>query len=190
MGQGVLGRLSRLEFEITVLIRHATAADVPAIMDLERQAATAAHWSMEQYLRLFSTRAEAISQRIALVGFAIIIPSPVVEQSPDKNPTPRVEQKSAARGFLVGHGLGAEWEIENLVVAETSRRQGLGKRLVDEFIVQARTAGAQSVFLEVRESNQAARALYGNAGFAVNGRRKDYYTNPSDDAILYRLSLP
>jgi ribosomal-protein-alanine N-acetyltransferase len=174
----------KLELETTVLIRHATAADVPAIRELDRQAATAAHWSEEQYMRLFATGAGTLSQRIGLVALATTI-----RESSDKNPAPSAKQESAVRGFLVAHGLGAEWGIENLVVAEASRRQGLGRRLVEELIAQARAAGAQSVFLEVRESNYAARALYGNVGFAVNGLRKDYYANPSDDAILYRLGF-
>jgi ribosomal-protein-alanine N-acetyltransferase len=42
------------------------------------------------------------------------------------------------------------------------------------------------VFLEVRESNAAARALYANAGFEQTSRRKSYYANPLEDAILYR----
>jgi ribosomal-protein-alanine N-acetyltransferase len=45
------------------------------------------------------------------------------------------------------------------------------------------------VFLEVRESNAAARTLYENAGFEQTGRRRSYYTSPLEDAILYRRTL-
>ena len=165
--------------ETTVPIRPATAADIPAIMQLERGASTAAHWSEEQYVRLFESGPGAASWRLALV----------IEQATVEKSTRDRERKFALAGFLVAQGLDAEWEIENLVVDEAARRHGLGKRLVDELISQARLAGAHSVYLEVRESNRAARALYESVGFVTKGRRKSYYAAPSDDAILYYLSL-
>jgi ribosomal-protein-alanine N-acetyltransferase len=45
------------------------------------------------------------------------------------------------------------------------------------------------VFLEVRESNAAARCFYEKAGFVQTGRRKSYYTDPAEDAVLYRYDL-
>jgi tRNA threonylcarbamoyladenosine biosynthesis protein TsaB len=170
--------------ETIVLIRPATIADVAAIMELERQATTAAHWSEEQYMGLLAPGSDASSQRYALVGLAI----EATGDSPQVGGTRGVE-KSAILGFVVVRGLGAEWELENLVVEAAARRRGLGKQLMNELTALARVAGGQSVFLEVRESNSAARALYGSAGFEEKGRRKGYYANPVEDAVVYRLSL-
>jgi ribosomal protein S18 acetylase RimI-like enzyme len=54
---------------------------------------------------------------------------------------------------------------------------------------RARETNSERVFLEVRESNQAARAFYARLGFEQSGRRKLYYANPPEDAVLYRLTL-
>jgi ribosomal-protein-alanine N-acetyltransferase len=91
--------------------------------------------------------------------------------------------------FLVAHNLGPEWELENIVVAPSARRKGLGARLVGELLTHAREAGSEHVFLEVRESNQPARILYEKTGFEETGRRTGYYLSPPEDAILYRRRL-
>ena len=85
--------------------------------------------------------------------------------------------------------LAPEWELENIVVAPAARRTGLGKRLLNALLSQARETNSAAVFLEVRESNTAARSLYEKTGFQLTGRRKAYYTNPQEDAVLYRLTL-
>lgn len=167
-----------------MLIRPANAADIPAIMEIERQASTATHWSVEQYRHLFATGADVPSRRLTWV-----VLSTALEEAPAKNSTASGEDKSAVLGFLVAQDLADEWEIENLVVTEVARRRGLGRRLVDELITRARAAGAQSAFLEVRESNQAARALYEGVGFVVKGRRKGYYASTPEDAVIYRLEF-
>ena len=92
--------------------------------------------------------------------------------------------------FLIASHLAAEWELENVVVKSTFRRKGAGTALLNELLIRARAAKSESVFLEVRESNQAARALYLKSGFEQKGRRQGYYSNPPEDAILYRRSLP
>lgn len=92
-------------------------------------------------------------------------------------------------GFLIAHHLHPEWELENLVVAPDFRRKGLATKLLAALLTRARETNSESVFLEVRESNQAARALYGSLGFEDSGRRKLYYTNPHEDAVLYHLAL-
>lgn len=145
-------------------IRAATAADVPAMLELERRAATAAHWKEEDYRRLFQPG----GGRVALV----------------------LAEEGRLLGFVVGRDLGEEWEIENVAVAGRARRRGLGTRLVGELLDRARARGARSVFLEVRESNRAARALYEKWAFVESGRRKSYYHEPEEDAVVYRLGFP
>ena len=73
-----------------------------------------------------------------------------------------VIETDGIQGFLVARALDKEWEIENMAVSGPARRHGLGTRLLGEFLDRVRVAGAQGVFLEVRESNHAARALYEN----------------------------
>jgi ribosomal-protein-alanine N-acetyltransferase len=101
-----------------------------------------------------------------------------------------IEEESRVQGFLVAHGLDKEWEIENIAISGAARRRGLGARLLGEFLDQARGQRAEAVFLEVRESNQAARALYEKWAFEESGRRAQYYREPEEDAIVYRLCFP
>jgi len=145
------------------IIRTAVAADIPAIIRLERSAAEASHWSERQYQGLIS---EA-SPRIALV----------------------VERRSEIVGFLVSRSGEKEWEVENLVVAPSARRAGLARQLLSELIAQAQNAVANRIVLEVRESNRGARSLYAVCGFQPVGRRKSYYRDPGEDAIVYELKL-
>jgi ribosomal-protein-alanine N-acetyltransferase len=162
-----------------VHIRPATLADIPSILDLERQSATAGHWTEEQYRRAF--RQEG-GERLVLLA----------EDSPPTASAQETRSLADTRifGFLVAQHLAPEWELENIVVAPAARRQGLGKRLLDALLAAARETNSTTVFLEVRESNAAARSLYEKAGFEQTGRRKAYYTNPVEDALLYRLTLP
>ncbi len=146
-----------------MLIRSATAADLPAMIALEREAATAAHWSPDQYHALF----EPQSRRIALAA----------------------EVDSTIQGFLVAQALDHEFEIENIVVDSVSRRRGVATTLLRRLLDLARAANAKTVFLEVRESNAPARDFYEKLSFRQAGRRADYYHLPPEDAILYRLDL-
>jgi ribosomal-protein-alanine N-acetyltransferase len=144
-------------------IRLATTADIPAVIAIEQHATTAAHWSSELYRAAFSGQ----SSRVALIA----------------------EREGGVVGFIIGRVLHDEWEIENIVVAESVRRRGLGIRLLGEFLELARDRSAKAIFLEVRESNLAARSLYEEHAFVGAGRRKQYYRDPSEDAILYRLEI-
>jgi ribosomal-protein-alanine acetyltransferase len=131
---------------------------------VEAYAATAAHWTPETYHGLFR---ENGLPRLMLV----------------------LEEATRVIGFLIALCCSAEWEIENLAVAADVRRQGAGRRLVRELLARADEAGATAVFLEVRESNRAARVLYESSGFLEHGRRPGYYSAPLEDAILYRTTV-
>jgi [ribosomal protein S18]-alanine N-acetyltransferase len=159
-----------------VHIRPAIAADIPSILDLERQSATAGHWTEEQYRQAFHEG----TGRVVLVA----------EDFPASAQETRNPGDTSILGFLVARHLAPEWELENIVVAPTARRKGLGKRLLGVLLDAARKTNSNSMFLEVRESNAAARTLYEKAGFKQTGRRESYYTNPPEDAVLYRLTLP
>jgi len=164
-------------------IRPAIAADIPAMLDLERQNPTAAHWSERQYEELFQ-KTEGGCERLVLV---------VVAEASECGSVSGLRPESGASpllGFLIAHHVYPEWELENLVVAPDSRRKGLATALFAALLTRTRETKSESVFLEVRESNHAARALYVRMGFQAGGRRKLYYANPAEDAVLYRLKVP
>jgi len=131
-------------------------------MALEKHAATAAHWSAGQYAAALDVDQPA---RVALV----------------------IEDESSVQGFLIARSIDRQWEIENIAVAALARRRGWGTRLLGEFLDYARGQAAEAVFLEARESNRAARALYEKWAFIESGRRKRYYRDPEEDAVTYRL---
>ena len=145
-----------MKLETGFRVRPATPADLPALLALDRGAPAAAHWTEADYHRLF---AEA-TRVVLVIG------------------------EDAVQGFIVGRDLGPEWEIENIVVASSVQRRGLGTRLVQKLLDLARSRGVQAVFLEVRESNRAARSLYSRIGFTESGRRRCYYKNPEEDALV------
>ncbi len=162
-------------------IRAARIEDIPAIIEIERQNPSAAHWSREQYESLFviTEGQPGVSDRLAWV----------IEKEGDAGEGLPSNAPNAPEilAFLVGHRINAEWELENIVVADRARRQGFGTQLLREFISHAQATGGSGIFLEVRESNQNARKLYKNLGFEEAGLRRTYYANPVENAILYHF---
>jgi len=90
-------------------------------------------------------------------------------------------------GYVVALDAADEGEILNLAVAPGGRRHGLGRALVQSILEALTARGVRQVYLEVRESNAPARALYAAHGFKEVGRRKQYYRRPAEDAIVLRL---
>ncbi len=148
-----------------IRVRNAIADDAPRLIELARCAATAAQWSPAEYEKLFAP--VAVHQRVTLV----------------------LEEDCVVLGFLVARPLADEWEIENIAVNGPARRRGLGTRLLGEFMRLVENRGGKQVFLEVRESNRAARALYEKWAFVEAGKRKSYYHNPEEDALVLRFSF-
>ena len=93
----------------------------------------------------------------------------------------------AILGYVVALDAADEGEILNLAVASTARRAGLGRALVEHILEVLTARGVRQVYLEVRDSNVPARALYAAEGFKEAGRRKQYYRRPVEDAIVLRL---
>lgn len=94
-----------------------------------------------------------------------------------------IDDEGAVAGFLVSRDLAGEREILNVAVEERFRRQKIAGALVRFELTRI----AQAWFLEVRESNIAARTLYAHNGFEEVGRRPGYYENPPDSAIVMRF---
>jgi ribosomal-protein-alanine acetyltransferase len=146
--------------ETKIHIRPACTADVSPMTALERQSPTAAHWGESFYRGLFEAGATA---RIALIA----------------------EDEGKLAGFLVARVTGDECELENVLVVERSQRRGMGSKLISALVERARELSVRRIFLEVRESNAAARGLYEKRGFQINGCRRAYYNDPREDAVLY-----
>ncbi len=92
-------------------------------------------------------------------------------------------------GYLVAQYAADEGEILNLAVTPARHRHGIGRALVERALATLADHGARSIFLEVRESNAAARALYAALGFEEVGCRPAYYRRPAEDAIVLRAAI-
>lgn len=80
-------------------------------------------------------------------------------------------------------------DIQTIAVAESARRNGLGRQLMTELITEATSRGAHEIFLDVRADNPNAQALYESLGFRAFATRKGYYQPDNIDAIVMRLEV-
>jgi ribosomal-protein-alanine N-acetyltransferase len=142
------------------MIRHMTSQDAEAIEAIWAASPEASHWSARGLLQL--------SQN----GTQILV----------------ADEGGKVVGAAAVRVAGDEAELLNLGVDPSWRRRGVGRELMTAAFADARHAGATRVFLEVRESNAGARAFYGVLGFFEVGRRRAYYRNPPEDALV--LSCP
>jgi ribosomal-protein-alanine N-acetyltransferase len=92
-------------------------------------------------------------------------------------------------GFIISRLVAGELHINNVAVRPEVRRRGVGAKLLAAVLSDGRSQGARLAFLEVRAGNAAAQGLYRRCGFQVAGRRKGYYAQPVEDALLMSLSL-
>jgi tRNA threonylcarbamoyladenosine biosynthesis protein TsaB len=164
-----------------VRVRQAEAADRERLVEIASHSATAAQWNQAEYHKLFA------AESITAESFAAEDFTSESKETLQNRATLVIEQDGSVVGFIVGRQVGDEWEIENIAVTGSARRFGLGSRLLGEFLRQVRDRGGQAVFLEVRESNRAARALYEKWAFVETGRRKMYYQDPPEDALVLRF---
>ena len=89
-------------------------------------------------------------------------------------------------GYVGSQTVMDETDMMNLAVAPQFRRQGVGEALVNALTASLKELGSRCLTLEVRDSNEAARALYGKLGFGEIGRRRGYYRDPREDALILR----
>ena len=82
-----------------------------------------------------------------------------------------------------------EAELLNIAVSSDYRRNGIAKRLLEHLIAVARKQGAYRMLLEVRSSNEGAKVLYNQIGFSELAIRKNYYSGPTEDAIIMEKLL-
>lgn len=146
----------------SLVVRPATPTDVAGVVAIEREAFTQP-WNRAAFVDLVSAP-EAIflvadGQDGALAAYAIVY-------------------------VAAGHS-----ELANLAVAVRARGTGLGRHMLEKVMQAARARGARQMFLEVRESNVAAQSLYTSVGFLAVARRRHYYQEPVEDALVLRLDL-
>ena len=143
-----------------MVVRAGVVADLKRVVELERGAELAPHWSVGEY--------EGIVAGGVGVARCLMV----------------AEEGGEVVGFSVGKFVAGVGEIENVVVAAAWRGRRVGGELCEAVVGWARGVGAVAMELEVREGNLAARALYRRMGFAETGRRAGYYSGPVEDAVL------
>jgi [ribosomal protein S18]-alanine N-acetyltransferase len=141
--------------------RPITLADIPEIMAIERSAYTYP-WS-ERFFRQ-EMQVECARSFLAEIDSRIV-------------------------GYILFWLLPDEVDIHNVAVHTEFRRRGLGRRLLQQAITDARDRGSSRITLEVRTSNLPAQRLYESLGFLVTGVRKGYYSDDGEDALLMTLKV-
>jgi ribosomal-protein-alanine N-acetyltransferase len=138
------------------MIRDFDVADLESVRKLLSSSAEAASWCADDFL-LASQR--KVSLRVA-------------------------EQSGIVCGLIVFRIIADEAEILNLAVESSQRRRGMGSRLMTDVISACKAAGVKKIHLEVRDSNEGARSFYLRMGFNEAGRRREYYRQPGEDALV------
>lgn len=152
---------------VPVGVRHAIGTDLELVGAIER-ASFSDPWSVE-----------SLAAALALPHARFFV---AVDEAVRGGAAPLV-------GYVVALLYGDEGEIADLAVAPAARRRGIGGVLLDRVVATAMESGVGALYLEVRESNVAARALYQSHGFDMVGRRRGYYQRPAEDALVLRRSM-
>jgi ribosomal-protein-alanine N-acetyltransferase len=148
-------------------IRSASPADLEAILAIEQACDEAPHWSRSSWLEALSRDERTEPARASFVA----------------------ERNNEIIGFAVAGCAGELAELESIAVCKPARCQGVGKALCRQVMDWSRDCGARGIELEVRASSDGALALYRSLGFVEQGRRRGYYRNPTEDAVLMVAAL-
>jgi len=146
-----------------IVIRTCEERDIEAVIDIEK-ASFSDPWVGEAFYEVFNS---------PLYLFLVCIDL----------------EENELVGFVIGFSAADEAEIADVAVRADRRGCGIGGALVGEYLKMARERGAKRCFLEVRASNNAARALYERFGFVSFGVRKNYYKRPKEDALMMACEL-
>ncbi|HLZ11666.1 MAG TPA: GNAT family N-acetyltransferase [Candidatus Acidoferrum sp.] len=143
-------------------VRTLVAADLPKILLLAKSCPEAAQWIPGEFeLSIGDVRGWVIGDREILFGFLAV--------------------RSIVRA--------REMELLNLAVGPNWRRRGYASGLLTAAVTECREHRFESVYLEVRESNERALSFYKKHGFSPSGRRPNYYRNPVEAAVTMSLRL-
>ena len=137
---------------------------------------------------------DASAIRAILQEARLSLPLPTDRERHTRSPIGEIftavcQRESGISGVLQWRNLGEELEILDLAVATKHRRAGHASFILEHFLREAAQTGAHHIFLEVRESNTAAIALYTKFGFTRAGLRPNYYRDPAEAALLMRRAL-
>ena len=102
---------------------------------------------------------------------------------------PSILEHRRVVGYIVARETTGELHINNVAVRGHYRRKGIGRALLSRIVEEAHRLGVTTAFLEVRHGNLAAQALYERCGFKAIARRSNYYSDPTEDAVVMSLSL-
>lgn len=92
-------------------------------------------------------------------------------------------------GYVILYYVLEDGEIARIAVADGYRRQGVATLMLREMVILCRDIGVSKILLDVRESNAAAYAFYERRGFVRDGIRKNFYSDPVENAILMSLEI-
>ncbi len=148
---------------MSVLLRPAVESDLDQVIQIERSC-FADPWSAESFRRLLPGH-PAIFQVLIL------------------------QPENRVAGYIIAFTVGPDAEFLNVAVEPQSRGKGFAGQMLDAVLIDLGGRGVRTAFLEVRESNGAARKLYDSRGFREIGRRRNYYRRPVEDALVMRRIL-
>lgn len=144
------------------IVRSLRDGDLETVLAIAQDSPETANWSRDSYRELLCE-----SSALGLVW----------------------QDADAVAGFLIGRVMADQAEVLNLAVQENRRRRGGASSLLLSALENFRARGAHTVYLEVRQSNDAAIAFYLKHGFLMSGRRRAYYSVPLDDAAIMSKKL-
>jgi ribosomal-protein-alanine N-acetyltransferase len=153
---------------LEVRIRKVRKSDIDRIIDIERSWQHLSHWSIDSYYRLLNDDS---------------FTSSFVAEIEDESGRFRIV------GFVIFHIAADVSEIYNIAVESSNARSGIGRELMSAAIQESRRRKADRVVLEVRKSNNPAISFYLKFNFTIAGERKNYYSNPIEDAYVMELVI-
>ncbi|SPT52866.1 ribosomal-protein-alanine N-acetyltransferase [Actinomyces bovis] len=181
-------------------LRPMTPADLPQVAQLEQELFGAEAWS-EQLLAADLEAAagtQGPADRSYLVAEVASSAGPAGQDAIKQGAGEQVAVEQGAgeqpgeligyAGLWYGDGRG-DADLLTIATVPAWRRKGIGSALLDAAVEIARQAGCKHLLLEVRESNTGAQRLYESRGFKGLGRRRKYYLQPVEDALVMRLTL-
>src|ERR1041385_4457729 len=95
----------------------------------------------------------------------------------------------ALAGYIVARIGANELHINNVAGREPDRRQGIGQNLLSPILEEGKKLGVDAAFLELRAGNRSALSLYEKCGFEITARRRNYYSEPPEDALVMTIQM-
>jgi ribosomal-protein-alanine N-acetyltransferase len=157
--------VSHLDSGTGLTIRAMVGNDLDRVMEIAGSLVTAPQWARTAYEVSISSNDGP--RRIALVA----------------------ERAGEVAGFAIARVVVPVAEIETIGIDQKAQGYGFGSSLLLAMLEELKVAGVEEVELEVRSSNEGALRVYERAGFCEVGRRRGYYREPDEDAVLLRLGL-